>query len=271
MSIEPNVSTPAAAPTPPAPVIENEIAAYRAITAPAVFALIAGVLSVLSFTSWYFLVFAAAALGLGLLALRKIQRFPDEFTGKGIAQAGIALGLIFGLTAVTISTVQSLLTLTQARSYAATYEKVLKGGSFDEIMWHGQHPKYREGKTPEALVTEMRSQPKMAEMFDSKFMPQRMLALKCAKPGVEMHFKKIETHGEDGMDVFGTALFEIDNPKAAEPAEREEYALTVMKGVKNASGRYDWYVDELIYPYKPSTFAKADKPVDDGHGHGGEH
>ena len=34
---------------------------------------------------------------LGMLAHRTIRRYPDMLTGHGLANAGIALGLIFGL------------------------------------------------------------------------------------------------------------------------------------------------------------------------------
>ncbi len=30
---------------------------------------------------------------------------------------------------------------------------------------------------------------------------------------------------------------------------------------------YEWYVENLVYPYKPSTYQATAKPIDDGHGH----
>ena len=75
-------------------VIENEIPAYRAISPLAVLSLVLGLLSLLCFTDPSFLVVAALAVTAGLLADRKIQRMPDVLTGRRLAQAGVALGLL---------------------------------------------------------------------------------------------------------------------------------------------------------------------------------
>ena len=67
MPIEPNLTQPTTE-TLPASAIENEIPTYRAISALAVFSLICGVLAVLSFAHGSFLISAAAAIVLGILA-----------------------------------------------------------------------------------------------------------------------------------------------------------------------------------------------------------
>jgi len=100
--------------------IENELPAYRAISPQAVVALICGLLAILSFANLYFLAFAAAAIGLGLLAERKIRRDPEIWTGRGLAHAGAALGLVFGLSAVTSEVVQGYLRSRSARPSASS-------------------------------------------------------------------------------------------------------------------------------------------------------
>src|SRR5260370_23072337 len=120
--------------------IENELPTYRAISPGAVVSLIFGILAVLSFASWYFLAFAAAAIVVGVLSGRKIQKMPDVLTGNGIAQAGIALGRIFGLTAVTIVTVQSALRERQAAAFGPAYEKVLSKGSPNYLLFYNPPP-----------------------------------------------------------------------------------------------------------------------------------
>ena len=71
----------------------------------------------LSFANPFFYVFAILAVGVGIWAHRAIRRFPDMLTGQGLANAGIGLGLVFGLASGTIATVQYVVRSKQARSF----------------------------------------------------------------------------------------------------------------------------------------------------------
>ena len=90
----------------PGSVIENELPTYRAISNFAIFSLVCGTWRSLPgrihFSTWrrYWRSCWASC------AHRTISRFPDMLTGHGLASAGIALGLIFGLGSGTFSTVQ---------------------------------------------------------------------------------------------------------------------------------------------------------------------
>jgi hypothetical protein len=248
--------------------IENELPAYRAISPRAVFALILGILSVLSFASLYFLAVAVAAVLIGYLADRKIQRLPDVLTGRGLAQAGIGLGLIFGLTSTTISTVQSFVRGAQASAFARVYEDVLKNGTFDQLVWYGQPAPSRARASANEIVKAMTADPKNASMFEMKHEAHRKLKKVLATPNADVHFEKIETHGVDGLNYFAGALFEIHTPSAEKPTEREQFVLAVMKAAPGATGRYEWWVEDLKFPYKPSSFvAPEPEHKDDGHGH----
>lgn len=68
---------------------------YRALSSTAVASLIAGLLSVLCFFGWSLAVIPAMGLLLGVRALWRIRRRPDEFTGGRIATAGILLSVVF--------------------------------------------------------------------------------------------------------------------------------------------------------------------------------
>ena len=103
--------------------IENEIPAYRAIAASAVVALILGVASILCFVELVFPAARRTGSLVGFTADRKIQRFPDLFVGRGMAQAGLGLGLVFGLTAVTIGTAQSFLLAKQAKDFGRAFAR----------------------------------------------------------------------------------------------------------------------------------------------------
>jgi hypothetical protein len=267
--IEQNVNaSPSPAGTGAASAIENEIPAYRAISPGAVFSLIFGILAVFCYAHPFFLLFAGTAVVLGILSDRKIQRLPDVLTGRGLAQAGIALGLVFGLTALTISTVQSVLLTREAGKFARQFEVVLAKGSYDDSLWYSQAPLARKDKTPAQLVAEMNKSTRDKPMFDMRYGQLKALKDSVAAPGAEVHFQRIERQWDDGSISHASALYEVHQPKPTPPAESVSHALAILKGTKSA-GRYEWWVDEMHFPYRPDTYVAPAKPVDDGHGHGG--
>ena len=65
---------------------------YKAISRAAIFSVVVGVIGLLAWESIYLIVFPLLSICLGLLGLSTIRRFEDEYTGKNIALAGLALG-----------------------------------------------------------------------------------------------------------------------------------------------------------------------------------
>lgn len=265
MAIDPNPTriTPEST---PASAIENEIPAYRAISPMAIFSLILGALAILSFTHWFFLGCAAAAVALGFLADRKIGRYSDVLTGRGFAQAGIGLGMVFGLASVTTSTVQGYLRTTAATDFATTYAQVLQEKSFEDALWYQSPPDVRKTKSSGQVAKEMRESMPDPAAYEMRTSSVRQLKTRLEKDrDTKLRFLKIERHGVDGLTTFATALLQLSEPDAKH-AHGDEFAVVVMKA-ENPKGPYEWRVDEILYPYKPDTFAPAPKPVDDGHGH----
>lgn len=74
---------------------DNEVSeveeTYKSVSRLAVFALILGVFGLLSFLIAPILVLSVIGLVCGVMALRTITNYPDEFTGRGISRAGTAL------------------------------------------------------------------------------------------------------------------------------------------------------------------------------------
>jgi hypothetical protein len=270
VTIEPNVTPPSSDPFSRS-AIENEIPAYRAVSPGAVTALILGVLAILSFVSWYFLPIAVLAVVVGFLADRKIQKLPDVFTGRGIAQAGLGLGLIFGLTSVAINTVQSAINTKNATAFAHTFEQVLAKGKFEEAIWWTQPPEARAKQTPEKLVAEMTATPQNAQMFEQKNGPLRLLKKRLEQPGSALHFERLEATGVDGLNPYAAALYEVhskpDEAEKKDAKETEEFALVYFKALKNKKGATEWWVEDFSFPAKPGGFVAPTKKVDDGHGH----
>lgn len=67
---------------------------YRAVSSTAVASLVAGLLSLLCFLGWEMAVLPLLGVLLGLRALWRIRRTPDELTGARFAVAGIVLSVL---------------------------------------------------------------------------------------------------------------------------------------------------------------------------------
>ncbi|MBX6312515.1 MAG: DUF4190 domain-containing protein [Isosphaeraceae bacterium] len=148
--------------------IENEIPAYRAISPMAVFSLVLGVLSALSFADYWFLGAAVAAIGTGWLADRKIRRLPDVLTGRGLAQAGIGLGLMFGLSSVTIGAVQYALLVRDAERFARSYAQVLRSGDLAQALHYKLAPQARRQQKPEETLKQFQQAARDPAMFETE-------------------------------------------------------------------------------------------------------
>jgi hypothetical protein len=262
--------------TPPKPgaesvsAIENEFPAYRAISPQAVLSLVLGFVSLFSFMHPFFLSFAVAAIALGVYADRRIQRMSDVLTGRGLAQLGIALGLIFGLASLTTAAVQDFKLVRSASRFARTYETVLKEKPIDHAYWYHQAPQTRKSLSPEEVVKEMKkSDPRMIEMTmaDLNALKKRLES----SPKEQLEFVEIENRGLEGLNAFATALYKVHGPGTGTYPEKEQFALAIFRG-QPINRRFEWTVETVKFPYTPDTFVPAEKPVDDGHGHApGEH
>ncbi len=276
MATDQKISTIDTEPAASGPVIENEIPTYRAISIHSIFSVACGVLSACSFAHWFFYVFAVLAVGFGIWAHWRIQQLPDILTGKGLANFGIGLGLIFGLGSGTVSTVQYLVRLRQATLFANKYVEVLRGADLSEMLWYNAHPDLRKGKSAAQVMEELDSKPRERKMMEMTMGPlAKMLKLQqrlSSTKGQNVRFVRIETVGEDeglGTDlkIYALALYEIDGPTSTAFPEEREYAIAYLKA--RPTGRvYDWWVDSVIYPANPKSYALPAEPAADTHGHG---
>ncbi len=273
MATDQNTSALKTAPELGGSVIENELPAYRAISNLAIFSVVCGALAIFCWAHPLFYIASALAVVLGFLAHRSIKQFPDMLTGQGIASAGIALGLIFGLGSVTYATVQTYVRTTLAQRFAKHYAEVVQTGSLPEIIRLHLHPEARNDKSGEDMVKQMETaDAKEKMMMEQKYGPLLTLRKRMQSSKEEhMEFVRIEAVGEDdshGADIpiYGLALFEVHGPGSKEFPDKEQYALAVLKG-RYKNKQYDWWVDDIRFPYKPQSYVAPAKAVDDGHGH----
>jgi uncharacterized membrane protein (DUF485 family) len=254
--------------------IENELPTYRAISKTATFSLLCGILASFAFANLFFLVLAVLAVVLGVLANLGIKRHPDMLTGRRLANAGIALGIIFGLVVTTYSSVQTFILTRDASQFGKRYAEVVEKGSLGDLLWYGLYPTARKDKTPDQALKEFENVKAKERMFmDQKIAPlQNLKKYLSSANGGHLHFVDIESHGIDhsgGQIVYyALALFEVEGSGGKDSPGTTQHALAIFKGMPKVKGRgYDWWVDDLKYPYKQKSYSLSDKPVDDGHGH----
>ena len=278
MAIDQKTRTIEAEPGAVGPAIENEIPTYRAISGRAIFSVACGVLSVCSFAHWVFYVFAILAIGLGIWAHRTIRQFPDMFTGQRLASAGIGLGLIFGLSAATITTVQSYVRARQATLFATKFAKILESGDKGQILWYSSHPELRKDKTGEDILKELESKPKDRQMMESAMGPMAKLnmlidRIKSSEGPTSVRFVDIEASGDEaGAGRNATfrdgGFYEIVGPPSKKYPDEKQFALAVLKA-RSKGREYEWWSETMMFPYVPATYVPVVKPVGEGHGEGG--
>ena len=273
MAPDQKTSTLSIDPEAPDSVIENELPTYRAISTRAIYSLICGSMAIFCFAHPIFYGASILAVVLGILANRTIRQYSDILTGHGLANAGIALGLIFGLGCGTYTIVQTYVRTRMAERFARQYEGVLQSKSLADMISFGLHPESRKDQTGEQVLKKMES----AKTKDKMMMEQKysqLLALnKRLKASDDEHieFVKIESVGEDDshgseIPVFGFALYAVHGAGNKEFPEHEQYALAILKG-RQKGKQYEWWVDDLRFPYKPQSYVPPAKVPDDGHGH----
>lgn len=234
--------------------IENEIPEYRAIHVGAIGSLILGLMSILCFVSPYFLVAAVSAVLLGGLALRKIRRNPELMTGARLANLGILLGLIFGLSATTVTVIRTTLIGRQATQFAGVFAKSLEDGNFAEAIYWQMQPYFREGKSPAEAVQVMQQQ--LSEDFetDTRVESARKVMHRLKDPGQYLHILGIEAKGFDGLNPFAYIILHLHGSPSDEwPAD--EYAMIEVRNDKRG-GTNEWWVDSFNYPYEVGSAAQ---------------
>jgi hypothetical protein len=270
-------STVDAGTAPAAPAIENELPTYRAISKQAIFSVACGAIGICSFAHPAFYAFSLLAVELGILAQRAIRRYPDMLTGRALANAGITLGLIFGLISATVSSVQYFVRKRQAEEYAKKYTEVLKSASLGEVLWYNTHPDIRKDKTGDQLLQDQENRPKQQQMMEANMGPMvQLIALRkrlAASKSENIQFVKIEGLGEEEghgleLQIFAMALYKVEGPGNSEFPEKTQYALAVLKA-RPVGRENEWWTESVLYPYQRQSFKAPQAPVGDGHDHGG--
>jgi hypothetical protein len=246
--------------------LENEIPSYRAISVQAILSMLLGILSILSIASLWFLIPAGAAVLIGWLALRRIRRYPDILTGAGLARVGMGLALLSALASTTSHGVQILMLRSQASSFARNLAEVLKTKDFPTLVWYREHPEQRKGKSGQDVLDELQKNMSDPTMFEVEFRPLRELKSKIDLEKLDVSYVGLEQVDTVELMPYAYALYELRGSETKTPETDPQYALVHIKAHVEG-GRYQWWFDEIVYPYQKGTKEAPAPEIDDGHGH----
>jgi hypothetical protein len=265
VAIDPQAA-PSQAPTWSASPIENELPTYRALTSWSIAALVLGIISLATFASLNFLVASIAAIASGAFALRQIRRYPDLLTGTGLANVGIAIGLITGLAAPTVFVVQRSIIDRQARSYGEQLAQALREKGLPDAFWLSQPPGARSQTTPEKLLAEVEAsilEDPMAAS-DPRYTSLRDMASRLSSSDDQhLHVEGIEAKGYDGVTPFAFILMMLDGPTSEQFPDEQQFALVRVEATKY-EGKRGWFVQDVTFPYEAGSRANV---VESAHGH----
>ncbi len=255
--------------------IENELPTYRAISPLAVGSLIFGLFGVLAFADLRFVVSAALAVLLGALALWRIRRQSDVLTGAGLAQAGLALGLIFGLSSVTITFTQNLLLTRRAEAFVRNeIVPVLNGRNLDECLWFKLTPTDRRGLSPQQARAKFAdpshaSDPMMFEMAAGSIVT--IVRILNEQPQAKVVFDQVEKTSLDGITPVVQLRLDIEgykpNPKDTKSDDPSRSFVGIVLKSQGEGKNQSWWVDEYLYPYTPDSYQPKVKSIEEEHGH----
>lgn len=105
---------------------------YRPVSAVAVAALVAGIISAASLVSPFFWVLPLIAIGLAWLGLADVSRPGGEKAGRAAALIGLALAIGFGAQAVSSTAARHWILSSRARSAALLWVEALREGRIDD-------------------------------------------------------------------------------------------------------------------------------------------
>ena len=161
---------------------------------------------------------AVGAILLGWQALRLIAKYPDVYTGAGLARAGIGLGIVCGLGSATIVGTQSFILNNEAKKFSRHFAQELKTKDFPTLMWYRVSPAARQGKTGEEVTREAQASAREGGIYETEFGPMKVCSDKIREGEMDVELVSIEQSGLDGLTPYAYAILEVHSHKT--PSEQ---------------------------------------------------
>jgi len=245
--------------------IENELTTYRAVSVLAITGFVAGLFSALSFASLFFLAASVLAVVFGAVALKRIRTYPDLLTGAGFANLGIAMGLIFGLSATTYKVSQQLVLNRQAAAFGKVFAEAANSGSLAEVLYYCIPPSGQAEETPEGVLLQMRQMMEQRQDSDPRLpVAERLIARMNSSDEEHIDLDRVLEAGFDGTKPEAYVRLVVHGPNDGRYDETEAVLLQISADIHN--GRRGWWVEDLTYPFVDEDVPEVVAPA---HSHGG--
>ena len=193
---------------------------------------------------------------------------------------GIALGLVFSLSAVTFHYVQTLKLRGSALEFARKYAEVLGSHNVADAYWYQTPPPMRKGKTPKGILDNLqKNEGSMNPMIvEEETAPIKMIHDVLTTHDGTVEVEEVEQVGFDRLTPYAFVVLKVAGQDDAHADQTDptaghdhedgpQYAMVELRSLPD-SPTFDWYVVQLLFPYELHSHELAVEPVDDGHGHG---
>ena len=239
---------------------DDDLGSYRSLSTCAVLSLILGLLSLLSFapTNLFLWIVPPAAIVTGVIALRQITTAPDVWTGRRLAQLGIALAVVCAGGAIGERCFTYTRIARNGRAVADRFIGKLKEDEIEAAFWltipHDQR-QIAVGKRADEL-------PSQAEERYGNFRSEiESGAASLNRSDVTVEFEGIEATGnEHGVD-FASLVYRIHSPTGD-----SRVLIIASASAFDSHDTYErsWIVRSHKFDYTAGSFVS---PAASGHGH----
>ncbi len=214
---------------------------YRPVNRWAVFALIAGLFSVLTFAHPVFWAIPVLGLICAVIALRQITADPDYWAGQWLAKAGLALSTGVGIAGATSVVMGWMLLRHDARATAENFVSLLRAGELEKAFWMTVPPQWRREFDAATHGEEAK------EAF-RRFLAAGGGLFASDGPRPDIQYEEIEEYGSDGSSDYAFIRYKITGKDV------DTYALIHVSTMRDPeTGRKEWHVEEMLADYEPRS------------------
>lgn len=261
--------------------LENELSGYKTISGGAIFSVVLGVFSILMFVDMNFFFIPLIGLFIGVRSLKRIQRYPDVYSGLKLAQAGVGLCVISSLVSVATAYAFQFTLDRDAGSFAQSLEEVMNSGRPEDMLFLKIMPSQRGDLTPDKVMADRMASGMEGKMtLETELRPFREMADARKNKISDVKMEDIEASGYDKLTPYAFIRYAFETKAEAHEhkAGEEEhdhgpldsggvkYAMLQLKAEK-VEGRTKWYIGDFVFPYKANTAKLKEAGAHDGHGH----
>ena len=230
---------------------DEEVVAYRGVSALALAGLIAGLLSPLAYLGSVLLLLPIAAAAASAVALWQIAAHESSLVGRKAALAGLLLGVTFLVAAPTSAAVYRYFICKEASQFASQWIEDVRRG--DVLAAHELTVDPRRRAPPEASLAPFYSQSdyhkKILDGFKNEPVNRTLFAL-----GASAQYRLYEAAYEGGMEAgdYARATYAVTCTDGGGERKTFFIALNMNRKIDATSGRCDWTIGRIEVPVRPS-------------------